>query len=66
MIHPLTIRFLLEGEGFREIDTKYLSKVGEDLRIPQVESLPEEFNHSLQNLNNLVYGYRDYAIIGRK
>lgn len=66
MIHPYTIKFLLESKGFSSASIKYLSKVGDDLRIPQVKELPLEFNKSINKLNDVVYGYRDYAVIGRK
>lgn len=66
MIHPYTIKFLVESEGFKEISIKYSSKVGDDLRIPEVSELPTEFNKAIGRLNDVVYGYRDYAIIGRK
>jgi O-antigen chain-terminating methyltransferase len=66
MIHPYTIKFLLENEGFKDSSIKYLSKVGDDLRIPEVNELPTEFNKAINKLNDVVYGYRDYAIIGRK
>lgn len=66
MIHPYTIKFLLESEGFKESSIEYLSKVGDDLRIPEINELPTEFNKAINKLNDVVYGYRDYAIIGRK
>lgn len=66
MVHPLTIKFILETEGFRNVDLKYLSPVDEELRIPMVEGMPNEFNTAVEKLNNVVYGCRDYAAIGRK
>lgn len=65
MIHPYTIKFLLDNEGFTESNINYLSRVS-DLRIPEVSELPTEFNKAIDKLNDVVYGYRDYAIIGRK
>lgn len=66
MIHPYTIKFLLESKGFSEASIEYLSKVGNDLRLPEVSELPEDFNNAISKLSDVVYGYRDYAIIGRK
>lgn len=66
MMHPYTIKFLVEEKGFNDITIKYLSKVGDDLRLPEVSELPTEFNSAINKLNDVVYGYRDYAIIGRK
>lgn len=65
MIHPYTIQFLLESNGFKEASIKYMNKV-EDLSIPQSDMFPDEFNKAINKLNDVVYGYRDYAVIGRK
>lgn len=65
MLHPYTVQFLLESNGFSEASIRYMNKV-EDLRIPQSDQLPEEINKALNKLSDVVYGYRDYAIIGRK
>ena len=65
MLHPYTVQFLLESNGFKEASIRYMNKV-EDLRIPESDQLPEEINKALKKLNDVVYGYRDYAIIGRK
>ncbi len=65
MLHPYTVQFLLESNGFREASIRYMNKV-EDLRIPQCDQIPEDINKALEKLNDVVYGYRDYAIIGRK
>lgn len=66
MIHPYTIKFLVENARFSEAFIIYLSKVGDDLRIPEVSELPLEFNKAINKLNDVVYGYRDYAVVGRK
>ena len=65
MLHPYTVQFLLESSGFAEVSIRYMNKV-EDLRIPESDQLPEEINKALNKLNDVVYGYRDYAIVGRK
>jgi O-antigen chain-terminating methyltransferase len=70
MIHPYTIRFILESEGFGNVAIKYMSKVEDKLRIPPIEienvANIEQFNATIQKLNDIIYGYRDYAIVGRK
>lgn len=65
MIHPYTIQFLLENDEFKDVSIKYMNKV-EDLLIPQSADFPEGFNKAINKLNDVVYGYRDYAVIGRK
>ncbi|MBC2455744.1 class I SAM-dependent methyltransferase [Clostridium beijerinckii] len=66
MIHPYTVKFLVEQEGFKDASLEYFSEVPESVKIPQINELPEDFNQAMVRLNNLVYGSRDYAIIGRK
>lgn len=70
LVHPETIKFILEMEGFNNIEIMYTSKVDENLRIPKLEFKSgediDEFNNSIEKLNDIIYGYRDYAIIGRK
>ena len=65
MLHPYTVQFLLESSGFSEASIRYMNKV-EDLRIPESDQLSEEINKAFNKLSDVVYGYRDYAIIGRK
>lgn len=66
MIHPYTIKFLVEAKGFSDVTINHLSKVGDDLRLPEVNEFPAEFNNAIHKLNDVVYGYREYAVIGRK
>lgn len=66
MIHPYTVKFLVDQEGFKDASLEYFSEVPESVKIPQINELPEDFNQAMVRLNNLVYGSRDYAIIGRK
>lgn len=70
LIHPYTIKFILESEGFNDLSIKYMSKVDEEFKIPElkidnVDNI-KHFNMAMQNLNNIIFSYRDYAVIGRK
>jgi O-antigen chain-terminating methyltransferase len=69
MIHPETLKFMLETEGYNEVEVKYLSEVEEHLKIPKLEGNTEnikQFNESMEKLNNLIFGFRDYAVIGKR
>lgn len=66
MIHPLTAQFIWESEGFNKVDLKYLSPVDDNMKIPLMDNMSDQFNASIETLNNLIYGYRDYAVVGRK
>jgi len=67
-VHPLTIKFLVEAEGYHVIDILYLSEITE--KFPQILGNgienAEDINKAITRLNNLLYGYQDYAIVVRK
>ena len=67
-VHPLTLEFLLKQVGFAEAKLHY-SAAADDLRIPplvgQASNLGE-FNDAIEHLNNILFGFRDYAAIGIK
>ncbi len=74
-IHPETIRFLLESIGFREIQFNFFSPFPEEAKLRNMEltDLPEKLkkefevlNQNISKLNDMVYGFRDYAIVGKK
>lgn len=75
-VHPETLKFLLASAGFRDLDTRYFSPVGEEARLQKVpinnnmeewaKSYLDVYNHNIDKLNNILYGAQDYAVIGRK
>jgi 2-polyprenyl-3-methyl-5-hydroxy-6-metoxy-1,4-benzoquinol methylase len=71
-IHPEAIKFLFESAGFQNIQLKFSSAVEACMRIPPLpERGPdakgaEAFNKGIERLNDLLYGFQDYAVIGRK
>jgi 2-polyprenyl-3-methyl-5-hydroxy-6-metoxy-1,4-benzoquinol methylase len=67
-VHPATLDFLLQGIGYSRTEIKYLSPVP-DVEAPSLEIDGKdlsEFNSSMRNLSNLIYGNQDYAIIAYK
>jgi 2-polyprenyl-3-methyl-5-hydroxy-6-metoxy-1,4-benzoquinol methylase len=67
--HPDTMRFLFRATGFEEVALKFLAPVDPDLRLPSLPaSAPdvEPFNRGIERLNTLLFGFQDYAVIGRK
>jgi O-antigen chain-terminating methyltransferase len=75
-LHPQTLHFLLNSNGLRDIEVKYLAPVPDDSRLqplPVPES-PEEglwlstdiYNRNIGLLNNILFGPQDYAMIGKK
>jgi 2-polyprenyl-3-methyl-5-hydroxy-6-metoxy-1,4-benzoquinol methylase len=71
-LHPEAVKFLFESAGFNHIEVNFTSPVESYMRIPTLpmaDNAPqgaEEFNHGIERLNNLLYGFQDYAVIGRK
>jgi SAM-dependent methyltransferase len=68
-IHADTMQFLLEATGFREVEVKVLAPVDPARRVPPLQ--PDDptlaaFNQGIERLNALLFGFQDYAVIGRK
>lgn len=75
-IHPHTIKFLLETNGFHDIQLKYLSPFPSDMTLHHIdynqpledsENMPYKLlNDNFKKLNNMLFGYQDFAAIGKK
>jgi SAM-dependent methyltransferase len=71
-VHPEAMKFLLESAGFQNVQVKFSSPVEASIRIPPLSGVAgdakasEEFNRGIERLNELLYGFQDYAVIGRK
>jgi O-antigen chain-terminating methyltransferase len=68
-LHPRTMENLLEAAGFRKVALAFSAPVDPAARIPSLE-VPgadlEAFNQGIERLNSLLFGFRDYAVIGWK
>lgn len=63
LVHPCTLSFLLETNGFPLQQTLFLHPET-DKEIPRLNiEGAEEFNDKMQNVNKLLFGARDYAIV---
>jgi len=71
-IHPEAMKFLCESTGFKDLQVKFSSPVEPAMRIPPLSGVAAdaqvttEFNRGIERLNELLYGFQDYAVIGRK
>ncbi len=73
-VHPQALAFILEMHGFRNVEVRYLHPVPEGVRLAPLpeaagtpwEPLTGQINANLQRLNDLLYGYADYAIVAQK
>jgi SAM-dependent methyltransferase len=68
-IHPETLKFLFEAEHFHALELKPLAPVDPSMRIPLLRTddpALAPFNEGIERLNSLLFGFQDYAVIGRK
>jgi SAM-dependent methyltransferase len=75
-VHPETLQFLISAAGFRETEKKFFSKVSEASRLKKIIISPEldestrknaeVNNQNIEILNTILFGFQDYAIIGKK
>jgi O-antigen chain-terminating methyltransferase len=73
-IHPEAIQFVLDSCGISKSEIKYLSPFPQEMLLKEVP-LPdsqesrkavEQINLNIEHLNRILYGYQDYAVIGKK
>ncbi len=70
-VHPETMRFLMGYYGFNAVDIVFSkpSKIPYDLPVLEgdahIQNL-QAFNDGINLLNSLLFGYQDYAVVGRK
>jgi SAM-dependent methyltransferase len=71
-IHPEAMKFLFESVGFQNVQARFSSPVEPSMRIPPLSDVAanvktaEEFNRGIERLNDLLYGFQEYSVIGRK
>jgi len=76
-LHPETLKHLVRSSGFHSIEIEYRSPVAEWDRLrtapqpsgdlpPWVADLIDTFNEDMAKLNNRMFTFQDYAVIGRK
>jgi SAM-dependent methyltransferase len=71
-IHPEAMKFLFESVGFQNVQARFSSPIEPSMRIPPLSDVAanvktaEEFNRGIERLNDLLYGFQEYSVIGRK
>lgn len=68
ILHPYTMKFLLEEVGFRDIEIKHLSPVAQSAKLKTLNEQDnmETINDNFKKINDLLFGYQDYAIVAKK
>lgn len=69
-IHPETLKFAMESMRFRNVELRFSGPVS-DRQIPPLQINGggvdlDHFNRAMEGVNELLYGYQDYAAIGWK
>lgn len=66
-VHPLTLQFIVETEGFKNIQLIYPDVSGAPripkLRLDGLTGNLREFNDAIEKLNERLYGPADYAMV---
>ena len=62
-IHPDTLVFLCDSAGFSSVEVRRLSPVSDDERLPVPKD--GELEEIVTQLNDLLYGYQDYAVVAQ-
>jgi len=69
-VHPETLAFLVESQGFRGVNIEYYEEVPRDLRLAETnegeESLRSAVNHHIAELNRFLFGFQDYAVVAKR
>lgn len=69
-VHPLTMKYLLEKAGFREVTIIFTKSSRPPFQIPklQIEGAAgiEKFNQAMEKAEEMLFGSQDYAIAAKK
>ncbi len=69
-VHPLTMKYLLEKAGFREITIIFTKSSRPPFQIPKLQIQGaagiEEFNQAMEKAGEMLFGSQDYAIVAKK
>lgn len=66
-VHPLTLQYIMEKAGFKEIEIVYTKSSRPQITIPplKLENM-DEFNHAMKQVEDMLFGSQDYAIVARR
>ncbi len=69
-VHPETLQFAMESCNFRNVELRFSAALREfqvpSLTLESNSPALEQFNAGIARLNELLYGFQDYAAIGWK
>jgi O-antigen chain-terminating methyltransferase len=75
-LHPETLQYLVRVNGFQHVRIEYKAPVPREARLDSLTPSPDDapgwamlvetFNRNVQRLNDRMFTYQDYAVIGRR
>lgn len=68
-LHPDTLAFMMESEGFASAEIEQLAPVPADARTPRVAApspVTGEINRALDAIDAVLFGFQDVAVIGTR
>lgn len=69
-VHPDTLSFLLESQGFRELQVIPYEPVPPELQLSRAgdekDPAQEALNRHIDEINSLLFGFQDYAVVAKK
>jgi 2-polyprenyl-3-methyl-5-hydroxy-6-metoxy-1,4-benzoquinol methylase len=71
-LHPEVLKFLLRENGFKDIQERFYQPFPAESKLNKIECLKgenvkdfEDINRNFDILNQVLFGYRDYAVIAK-
>ena len=71
-VHPNLLKFLAESAGFVDVELRYQSPMPDGVRLERLEPSPDDpgraetQNRNIDRLNDILFGFQDYALIARQ
>lgn len=69
-VHPDTLSFLLESQGFRDLQVIPYEPVPPELQLSRAgdekDPAQEALNRHIDEINRLFFGFQDYAVVAKK
>jgi O-antigen chain-terminating methyltransferase len=73
-LHPLTLSFLAESVGFRDVGLRYSSPIPAEGRLKELpvtdngslRPLVSVMNENLRRIDEMLFGPQDFAVIARR
>lgn len=76
-VHPSLLKFLLRTSGFKDIEDRFYQQMADDQKLKPIDlsklkldngqlQAMKVMNQNIDRLNDLLFGFRDYAVFCRK